>query len=69
MIPIKTSIKEVMNDDPNSPFWKRISSTPEFKKFEKELDNIMSVSVKYNKSYNDLTAEELKNERENAANN
>ena len=66
---IKTSLTEVMNDDPNSAFWQRMNSTPEFKKFEKELDNIMSVSVKYNKSYNDLTAEELKNGRENTDNN
>ena len=65
MTVIKTSIAEVMNDNPNSPFWKRISSTPEFKKFEKELDNIMSVSVKYGKPYNNLTPEELKNESNN----
>ena len=60
---IKTSLAEVMNDDPNSPFWQAMTSTPAFKLFEKELDNIMSVSLKYNKPYNDLTAEELKNGR------
>ena len=60
---IKTSLAEVMNDDPNSPFWKKMSSTSAFKLFEKELDNIIAVSLKYNKLYNDLTAEELKNER------
>ena len=60
---IKTSLAEVMNDDPNSPFWKRMSSTSAFKLFEKELDNFIAVSLKYNKLYNDLTAEELKNER------
>jgi len=65
MTVIKTSLAEVMNDDPNSPFWKRISSTPAFKKFEKELDNIMSFSVKYNKPYNKLTPEELRNESNN----
>ena len=59
---IKTSLAEVMNDDPNSPFWKRMSSTSAFKLFEKELDNIIAVSVKYNKPYNDLTAEELKDD-------
>ena len=59
---IKTSIKEVMDNNPNSPFWQRMTSTPAFKKFEKELDNIMSVSVKYGKPYNNLTPEELKNE-------
>lgn len=59
---IKTSIKEVMNDDPNSPFWKKMSSTPAFNKFEKELDNIMRVSLKYGKPYNELTSDELKNE-------
>ena len=47
---------------PNSPFWKSMSSTPAFKKFEKELDNIMSVSLKYGKPYNELTSDELKNE-------
>jgi hypothetical protein len=60
---IKTSLAEVMNDDPNSPFWQAMTSTPAFKLFEKELDNIIAVSLKYNKLYNDLTAEELKNER------
>jgi hypothetical protein len=50
-----------MNDDPNSPFWQTTTSTPAFKLFEKELDNIIAVSLKYNKPYNDLTAEELKN--------
>ena len=59
---IKTSLAEVMNDDPNSPFWQAMTSTPAFKKFEKELDNIMSVSVKYGKPYNNLTPEELKND-------
>jgi hypothetical protein len=58
---IKTSLAEVMNDDPNSPFWQTTTSTPAFKLFEKELDNIIAVSLKYNKTYNDLTAEELKN--------
>lgn len=61
MTVIKTSIAEVMNDDPNSPFWQTTTSTPAFKLFEKELDNIIAVSLKYNKTYNDLTAEELKN--------
>ena len=65
MTVIKTSLAVVMNDDLNSPFWKSISSTPEFKKFEKELDNIMSISVKYGKPYNNLTPEELKNESNN----
>ena len=60
---IKTSLAEVMNDDPNSPFWQAMTSTPAFKLFEKELDNIIAVSLKYNKLYNDLTAEELKNGR------
>jgi hypothetical protein len=50
-----------MNDDPNSPFWQAMTSTPAFEQFEKELDNIIAVSLKYNKPYNDLTAEELKN--------
>ena len=60
---IKTSLAEVMNDDPNSPFWQAMTSTPAFTLFEKELDNIIAVSLKYNKPYNDLTAEELKNGR------
>ena len=59
---IKTSLAEVMNDDPNSPFWQAMTSTPAFKLFEKELDNIMSVSVKYGKPYNNLTPEELKDD-------
>ena len=65
MLIIKTSIKEVMDDDPNSPFWQRTTSTPAFKKFETELDNIMAVSLKYGKPYNNLTPKELKNESNN----
>ena len=59
---IKTSLAEVMNDDSNSPFWQAMTSTPAFKLFEKELDNIIAVSLKYNKPYNYLTAEELKDD-------
>lgn len=62
MTVIKTSMREISSDNPNSPFWKAISSTPAFNQFEKDLDIIMKISLKYRKPYNELTSEELKNE-------
>lgn len=43
---IKTSIKEVFNDDPNSPFWTRIRSRHDYAQFEKDIAQIMAEKVR-----------------------
>jgi hypothetical protein len=55
----KTSIKEVLGDDPNSLFWQRIRANPEYKKFEEDLAHINEQSLKHNMPYNQIPKDKL----------
>lgn len=55
----KVSIKDVMNDDPNSPFWQTIMSNPEYAAFEQDLDYILKQSNKHGKPFKDIESEKL----------
>lgn len=59
---IKTSIKEVFNDNPNSPFWTRIRARHDYAQFEKDIAQIMEESVKHNMPYNQIPKDKLKND-------
>jgi len=55
----KTSIREVLSDDPNSPFWQRMLNSPGYERFVEDLDYIMSQSEKHNKPFNQIDPSDL----------
>lgn len=56
----KTSIQEVLSDDPDSPFWQRMVNSPDYERFVEDLDYIMSESQRLAKPFNQIDPKDLK---------
>jgi len=56
---IKVSLDEVMGDDQNSPFWKSITSNPDYPKFEQDIAYIVDQSNKHGKPFKDIDTDKL----------
>lgn len=39
---IKVNLKDVLSDDMNNPFWKYMTSTPKYKKFEQDITEMIN---------------------------
>ena len=56
---MKVSLDEVMSDDPSSPFWQHMKSSPDYGKFEQDIAYIMQQSSKHQKPFNDIDSGQL----------
>jgi hypothetical protein len=53
----KVSVKQVLSDDMDNPFWSSLQSNPNYASFEQEIDHIIDQSKKHGKPYVEICRE------------
>lgn len=53
------TIKDVLSDDPTSPFWQRMLNSPDYERFAEDLDHIISESQRLGRPFNQIDPQDL----------